>query len=125
VPTVATFVSLGQGNFSIPPRSTGYSASKTLVASISAKVYGVLPHMHQLGKSIRVENTTRSQCYVNIPRWDFHWQQMYFFEQPLVLPAQATLKLTCTWDNYTDKAVTWGEGTEDEMCLNYLYTTDP
>jgi hypothetical protein len=125
VPTVATFVSLAEGDFSIPPRSTGYSASNTLVASISAKVYGVLPHMHQLGKSIRVENTTRSQCYVNIPRWDFHWQQLYFFPQPVQVGFQDTLKLTCTWDNYTDQTVTWGEGTSDEMCLNYFYVTAP
>jgi hypothetical protein len=125
VPSVATFVALGQGSFSIPPRSTGYSASATLSASANVRVYGVLPHMHQLGKSIRVENTTRSQCYVNIPRWDFHWQQLYFFPQPLQVGLQDSLKLTCTWDNYTDRTVTWGEGTSDEMCLNYFYITVP
>ena len=92
---------------------------------LNVNIHGGALHMHTLGKRIRVENTQTGQCFVNIPRWDFHWQQMYFFEQPVVVPAQATLKLTCTWDNYTDKAVTWGEGTEDEMCLNYFYTTDP
>ncbi|HYI01877.1 hypothetical protein [Hyalangium sp.] len=125
VPSVATFVALGQGQFSIPPRATGYSASNTLVAAANARVYGVLPHMHTLGKSIRVENTSKGQCYIDIPRWDFHWQQLYFFTQPLQVSAQNSLKLTCTWDNYTDRTVTWGEGTADEMCLNYFYVTVP
>jgi hypothetical protein len=62
---------------------------------------------------------------VNIPRWDFHWQQLYFFQQPIQVSAQNTLKLTCTWDNFTSRTVTWGEGTEDEMCLNYFYVTVP
>jgi hypothetical protein len=125
VPTVASFAALGDGTFSIPPKSTGYSTSNTLTSPANVRVYGVLPHMHQLGKSIRVENTTRSQCYVNIPRWDFHWQQLYFFPQPVQVSAQDILKLTCTWDNYTDRTVTWGEGTSDEMCLNYFYITAP
>ncbi len=125
VQSVATFVVLGRGDFSIPPNTQGYSTSATMNASANARVYGVLPHMHTLGKSIRVENTTSRQCYVNIPRWDFHWQQLYFFEQPLQVSAQNTLKLTCTWDNFTSRTVTWGEGTEDEMCLNYFYVTVP
>jgi hypothetical protein len=125
VAKVATFVALGDGTFSIPPRAEGYSTSNTLNAAANATVYGVLPHMHTLGKSIRVENTSASQCYIQIPRWDFHWQQLYFFEQPLRVTSGNTLKLTCTWDNFTDRTVTWGEGTEDEMCLNYFYVTVP
>lgn len=125
VPTVATFVALAEGRFAIPPKSTGYSVSKPMTSPTSVKVHGVLPHMHQLGKSVRVENTTQSQCYVNIPRWDFHWQQLYFFSQPFQVGSQDTLKLTCAWDNYTDQTVTWGESTTDEMCINYFYVTAP
>jgi hypothetical protein len=125
VQSVATFVALGQGQFSIPPNTLDVSASATMSAAANARVYGVLPHMHTLGKSIRVENTSKGQCYVNIPRWDFHWQRLYFFQQPLQVSAQNTLKLTCTWDNFTGRTVTWGEGTEDEMCLNYFYVTVP
>ena len=59
VASLATFVALGQGTFSNPPRTPDYSASATLVSPANAKVYGVLPHMHTLGKSIRVENVTQ------------------------------------------------------------------
>jgi hypothetical protein len=123
---LATLAPLAQHQFSIPAKTMGYSASATAkVPATGRKIYGVLPHMHTLGKSVRVENLQTGQCLVNIPRWDFHWQQLYFFEQPVLAAAQSTLKLTCTWDNYTDLPVTWGEGTEDEMCINYVYSTDP
>jgi hypothetical protein len=124
VTTLASIVALANGGFSIPPRSTDYSATAaTTVPSNAVQVYGVLPHMHTLGKSIRVENVTTGQCFVNIPRWDFHWQQLYFFTQPIRPGSLSRLRLTCTWDNYTDRTVTWGESTTDEMCLNYFYVT--
>jgi hypothetical protein len=25
------------------------------------------------------ENVTSGQCFMNIPRWNFHWQQLYFY----------------------------------------------
>jgi hypothetical protein len=62
-------------------------------------------------------------CLVDIPQWDFHWQQFFFYQQPLTVPASTSVKLTCTWDNPTDKTIVWGEGTEDEMCLSYFYLT--
>ncbi|HEX8705522.1 MAG TPA: hypothetical protein VF815_42200, partial [Myxococcaceae bacterium] len=125
VQSLASFVPLAQGQFSIPPNTQDYSATATRNVTANTRVYGVLPHMHTLGKRIRVENSTSQQCFVNIPRWDFHWQQLYFFEQPIPVAAGSTLKLTCTWDNFSNRTVTWGEGTEDEMCINYFYVTVP
>jgi hypothetical protein len=124
VRTLATFVDLANGSFFIPPRTMDYSASALIVVpNNTVQVHGVLPHMHTLGKSIRVENSTTGQCFVNIPRWDFHWQQLYFFTEPIRPGSLSRLKLTCTWDNYTDRNIRWGESTTDEMCINYFYVT--
>lgn len=123
VSTVAAFVAVAQLQFSIPPRSTGFTAFRDFDATSGLKVYGVLPHMHTLGQSIRVENVSKSQCFVQIPRWDFHWQQVYFFQQPLQVTVPDTIRVSCTWDNYTDRTIHWGESTEDEMCINYFYVT--
>lgn len=30
------------------------------------------------------------------------------------------MNTTCVWSNPDDEAVTWGEGTNDEMCFNFL-----
>ena len=40
---------------------------------------------------------------------------------PLQLPLGSSATLTCAWDNPTDQTITWGDGTNDEMCLVYLY----
>ena len=54
-------------------------------------------------------------------------QQFYFYEnnQGMFVKKGTQLKLTCVYDNPTSSAVTWGESTTDEMCLNYFYTTGP
>ncbi len=112
--------------FAIPPQSEGYQVTTTDPGSrVAATVYGVLPHMHQLGRNIRVEVAQTGECLVDIPKWDFHWQQFYMLKEPVkVLPGQSR-KMTCGWDNPTPQTVTWGEGTAEEMCLNYVYVTLP
>lgn len=106
------------------------------------RTIGVFPHMHTLGTSIRldaVHSDGTSQCVVDIPDWNFAWQQAYFFEEAsrLLIGNNDQLKLRCTFDNsptnqqtvngvlQEPRQVGWGEGTNDEMCLVYLYVTVP
>jgi hypothetical protein len=121
VPKPATILPM-IANFSIPPKAVGYSAVGTTTSlPFAMKLWGVIPHMHVKGRTIRVD--MGDTCLVDIPQWDFHWQQFFFYQQPLNVPASTSVKLTCTWDNPTDKTIVWGEGTEDEMCLSYFYLT--
>ena len=97
-------------------------------------------HMHLLGKSIRaqiVRADGTEECGLNIPRWDFDWQQAYTLAAPLVLQPGDGIRLTCEYDNSEDnqpvingvqlepRTVTWGEGTLDEMCLMYISESRP
>jgi hypothetical protein len=101
---------------------------------LSVDVYGLFPHMHQLGTRIRVSATYRDteQCLVDIPDWDFNWQGLYFFEEPFTVRSTSTLNIDCWYDNsaanqpsgQTPRDVEWGEGTYDEMCLNYFITEE-
>ncbi|MDP3276757.1 MAG: hypothetical protein Q8Q09_16275 [Deltaproteobacteria bacterium] len=119
------------------PRST---AVATFRNTLPLRIFGVFPHMHQRGHSIHVETTPNTaagatQCMVNIPSWDFHWQQNYFFALPYRPAVGDTLRTTCVWDNtqanqpYVDgvqqpsRELRWGEGSDDEMCLNYFYVS--
>ncbi|MEW6431573.1 MAG: hypothetical protein AB1730_08680 [Myxococcota bacterium] len=122
--TDAYLLPLVANGFQIPPNSTGYSFSKTFPNQyfIPIKVWGLLPHMHQLGKRITIRGND-NECLVDIPRWDFHWQQQYFRPAPHVLPNGAGLTMTCEWDNPTAQSVRWGEGTADEMCFAFIYAT--
>ena len=106
------------------------------------EIVAVTPHMHVLGKSISVEVERvdgSNTCLVDIPDWDFNWQQAFTFrpgESVLLYPGDS-VKLTCVYDNSAGNQPTvngeqleprdvgWGEGTLDEMCLNFMTIKKP
>ncbi len=107
--------------FAIPPRARGYSHGISQYVP-GGTLWGLMPHMHTRGKRIQV--SLGGDSLIDIPAWNFHWQQNYFYVNPVPVPLYTQVKLTCTWDNPSARTVTWGDGTEDEMCLAYLYLTN-
>lgn len=91
----------------------------------------VFPHMHMLGKSIESHATTPEGTtipLIQIPDWDFHWQQFYTFPQLVRIPAGSTLHGSAVYDNTADnpnnpnnppQGVGPGLNTSDEMFLIY------
>lgn len=57
---------------------------------------------------------------IRIDDWSFHWQAFYNYVEPVPLPYKSRSRLSCTFDNTTERTVRWGESTDDEMCLMYL-----
>jgi hypothetical protein len=108
----------------------------------NGEVVGVGPHMHNLGTEIRasvVDENDDTSCLVEIPAWDFNWQQIYLFEEgeEVFVHGLSRHSLTCVYDNSPENQpvvngvqsdpthVTWGESTFDEMCVNYVLVTAP
>ena len=69
---------------------------------------------------------------MRVPRWDYDWQQPYFFKTPLFLPKGTTLRASGVYDNSADnprnpfsppRPVFLGEATEDEMLLPMVVLT--
>jgi len=90
-------------------------------------LYGIGPHMHQLGVSERIDLTkadgSRTDCLIDVPRWDFNWQFGYFFDTPIRVEPNDLIKMTCTYDTRSvDKSTYWGEGTDEEMCLALMFS---
>lgn len=144
--TQAVWVPFLQDRFTVPAGASPSDPAATVTAShpveIPARIFGVFPHMHLRGHSIRVDvrhANGSNTCLVNIPRWNFHWQQAYFFTAPyraIAAPSNRdTLVLTCVYDNteanqpvidgvrQPPRDLHWGEGTNDEMCLNFFYVS--
>jgi hypothetical protein len=120
--TSAVLLPIVADGFSIPPKSTGYSYTKSFTNTyVDMNIWGFLPHLHTRGKTIKLR--TDDACLVTIPKWDFHWQRMYFRTTPSQLKVGQKFTLDCTWDNPDDKTVTWGESTTDEMCFAFVYAT--
>ncbi len=96
----------------------------------------ICPHMHFLGKSYRVWYETiegDSIPLIDIPRWDFHWQKYYAFQEILKLPEGAVLKSEGFYDNTEDNhdnpnippvTVSRGLTTNDEMFLCFFIYAD-
>ncbi|NCG20695.1 MAG: monooxygenase [Rhodobacterales bacterium] len=103
-------------------------------------VHTVGHHMHQLGRTGYQElhkGDGSVQCLVDIPDWDFHWQNAFTLKEPVLIGLDDELVLECDFDNsqanqpiidgarIQSREVAWGEGSTDEMCLSTVYLTAP
>ncbi|HEX6177273.1 MAG TPA: ascorbate-dependent monooxygenase [Thermoanaerobaculia bacterium] len=122
--------------FEIPAGASDYRVTAGIpVVPFPVHVWVIAPHMHLLGRSMKVETTApggATACLINIDDWDFNWQAMYRYKEPIAIPAWSSVSLTATYDNSADnfrnpnhppKAVRWGEATTDEMCIAFLGVT--
>lgn len=118
------------------PRPSAVSACDRRM-STPTTIRLVAGHMHLLGASIKLElnpGTPRAKVLLDIPRWDFHWQNAYTLAKPVRAEAGDVVRVTCRHDVHkrmdgvhamprTPRYVLWGEGTTDEMCLGILQVT--
>lgn len=97
-------------------------------------------HMHLLGTQFSahwqpaIGESGEEMCLLEIPEWDFQWQQGYVRprDNPVMLQPGEGIEVSCTYDNSAvnqpvvngtqvdPRDVTWGEGTLDEMCILYI-----
>jgi hypothetical protein len=123
--------------FTIPAGSSNYvvKADFKIPAFFDAKAINIYPHMHLLGRQIKVELTPPTgdtQPLIYEDNWDFRWQGYYTYNDPVTLKSGATAHLTCTFDNSDNNPnnpnnplvpVSWGERTKDEMCIALVGVT--
>ena len=142
----ALWVPLLKYDFRVPagagPADPRATARAEIDMPFPLTVLGVAPHMHLRGRSAHVEalgergengaSDGPAQCLLDVPRWDFHHQEAYWLAEGVRVRRAA---LTCTWDNREisqplaggkrrpTRELRWGESTDDEMCLAFLYAT--
>jgi mono/diheme cytochrome c family protein len=119
---------------SSPPSVKSLTTSCDRRVNRPLRIYGVAGHMHIRGVDIRI--TLNGTTLLHIPRWNFHWQDAYYLQQPVDANVGDTIRVTCRFDNSKIKQplvngrllkpryVLWGEGTTDEMCLGLLQAAD-
>lgn len=119
----------------IPPGEDNYLRSTTYTLPKDVVMVGIVPHMHLLGKAMHVSATHpdgSTQTLIDIPSWNYNWQDEYYFEKPFKLVAGTTLVVDATFDNSASnpsnpssppKRVTWGEETTDEMLFCFFLIT--
>lgn len=131
VPALNHSTTLTNGPLFIPANTVKTFYSKVTNA-VDRTITGIMPHMHLIGRSIKAFFVTPKKDtvhLVDIPEWDFHWQYVYQFRKPILVPAGSVVYGEATYDNTESnphnpnsppKDVSRGEGTEDEMFLIYM-----
>jgi len=124
-------------DFVIPAGAARYEvrATHTIPAGRNLHATGVAPHMHLLGREMKVTATYPDGTVVPliyIDDWDFHWQGTYTFKKPVPLPGGTRIDVTAVYDNSPSsphqpsvppRDVGWGDETADEMCIAFVRVT--
>ncbi|TPV93979.1 MAG: hypothetical protein B7733_17510 [Myxococcales bacterium FL481] len=88
-------------------------------------IYGIFPHMHELGRKFSLSVLRDGEgpsCAADVQNWDFNWQRMYFYQQPIRVFEDEPLQVVCDYDttSRTDDVYP-GWGTRNEMCLALMF----
>ena len=96
----------------------------------------VMPHMHFIGRTFKVEAVTPSGEIIPLIRindWDFNWQSTYQFKKMLKIPAGSVITVEAKYDNSSEnpanpyhpaKDLKYGWNSTDEMCNLVIYYVD-
>lgn len=99
--------------------------------SNNISVLGLSPHMHLIGRSMKVFSVHGSDTIrlIDVPDWNFAWQGFYTPQKLIKIPSGSAIKAISTYDNTSNnpfnpssppQLVNAGESTYDEMLLCYF-----
>lgn len=107
-------------------------SSCTHQISSPSRVVWVMGHEHEIGASFKLTinaGKPDQKVLLDLDRWSFNWQLIYQPAEDVDLEPGDTVTVECSWDrarrpNDPDRYITWAEGSEDEMCLGILATSE-
>ena len=119
----------------IPPGSEHFRVQGGLEVQQECKLYSVMPHMHMLGREVKVTLTPPRgprTTLVAIKDWDYNWQETYWLKEPITIEPGTRLEVEAFYDNSSKNPnnpsdpprwVKFGEATTDEMCYIFFGAT--
>ena len=120
----------------IPAGDPHFETKSSFTFPEDIHIVSFMPHMHVRGKDFiyrLVYPDGTSKVLLNVPRYDFNWQLVYFLKEPVAAPKGSRLECVAHHDNSTgnkynpdpSKEVRWGDQTWEEMMIGWLdYTID-
>lgn len=115
----------------IPAGAEDYREDALYLFTQDSRILSFLPHMHNRGKSMRytlvLPDGTR-QVLLDVPEYDYDWQNIYHLREPIAAPAGSFLEVEASWDNSAGNPgnpdptidVPWGDGTNNEMMVAFF-----
>ena len=115
----------------LPAGESHYRAETTFRLRADARILSFVPHMHWRGKHYFYEAIYpdgKKETLLSVPRWDFNWQNVYQFKEPMKMPKGTKLHAVAHWDNSKnnplnpdpEKPVYFGLQTWEEMMVGWV-----
>jgi mono/diheme cytochrome c family protein len=122
--------------FLIPANADNHRVTSCFTLPKDVTVLAYTAHMHYRGKSMKTEAIYpdgRHEVILDVPNYDFRWQETYFLKHQFLLPKGTELVTTAYFDNSMNnpqnpdpsKAIRWGEPSDEEMMGFWLQFADP
>lgn len=123
--------------FAIPAGAERFELKGDTWAQKDFNLYTVMPHMHMLGKEIKVTMTPpagKEETLLAIKAWDYNWQETYYLKDPIRVKAGTRFHVEAVYDNSAKnpmnpfnppRIVTFGEQTFNEMCFVFFGGSAP
>lgn len=123
-------------DFEIPPHAKDFPvfASRDNLPE-NGELLAAAPHMHVRGKSFELlaETDKEKNTLLSVPVYDFNWQHLYCFKQPIPLQDIDKLSIVARFDNSSGNTanpdptafVTWGDQTFEEMAIGFFEVAVP
>ncbi|MEM1033650.1 MAG: peptidylglycine alpha-amidating monooxygenase [Myxococcota bacterium] len=122
----ADIMAFGSTNFSgiLPMARTRLDCEIALPSALDSllplNIFQAWPHMHTVGQELYgwIDGPSGERRMVDVPNYDFEYQITYPTE--VQLQPGDTVHTQCVWNNNTPIQRSFGEGTNDEMCFNFV-----
>lgn len=120
--------------FRIPPGEDNHKVEATFRFAEESLLLTLFPHMHLRGKSFKytaVYPDGEQEVLLDVPRYDFNWQNGYMLKEPKLMPAGTRIHCVAHFDNSAEnlanpdptETVRWGDQTWEEMMIGYFDMT--
>ncbi len=132
---VITLLGIDQ-EFEIPPHAADFPVRGSLGwFPKRGDLLAIVPHMHVRGKAFAAvaRRGGEAEILLDVPRYDFNWQHVYEFAEPMKLADIDHLEFTARFDNSAknpanpdpSQTVTWGDQTWEEMAIAFFEVSIP
>ena len=118
---------MGSETIDMPAGASAFEISDSYLLPVDVQVLAVQPHAHNLGREVVAQATLpdgTTKPLITIRDWDFRWQDVYRYVQPIALPKGSRIAMRFTYDNSAanprnpyqpPRRIVWGQATTDEM----------
>lgn len=123
--------SVMEQRFEIPPYDPNYQVKGSVRFREDTYMLELFPHMHLRGKSFKYTAKYpdgREEILLDVPGYDFAWQNIYTFREPKLLPRGTVLECVAHFDNSEEnlsnpdpsRTVRFGDQTWEEMMIGFF-----